>query len=567
MPTRAVGLRGAGEHVRIFDFLRRETTQPWTGIVVLTILSGAANGAILAIINLSSTRAQSGTLSIRLLLLFFIAMAIFILAKRISLARTVQMVEAMVRKLRLRICDRIRHSDLIFIETLGKGELFTTIAQDTNLISQSAFVITNATQEAIMLVCGLLYIAWLSFIAFVVVLACIAAAVLLFQRQKKTLMSELGVLAVTEGNFLEALNHILDGFKEVRLNARKNDALYESFERISSRTEDLRTRTSVSLVTNVMFSQVFFYTLIAIVIFLLPRFFDSVRDVVMQLTAAVLFIMAPLEMVIGAIPMVARASVALDRLYALEGQLEDHLSSFGDGPEKDLSSFRNFQSITLDRASFTYRDTAGGPGFTIGPIDLAAERGRILFIVGGNGSGKSTLLKMITGLYQVSSGTLAVDRAALTPSDLPAYRSLFSAIFTDFHLFDRLYGFEDVDEEHVRTLIDDMELAKKTDFRGGRFTDLNLSTGQRKRLALITALLEDREIYVFDEWAADQDVHFRERFYEKILPDLRSAGKTVIAVTHDDRYWGMADRIVKLDAGVVVEMNGVGKGADEARKA
>lgn len=553
--------------MRILEFLRRENTQPWTAIAVLTIVSGAANGAILAIINLGSTAAKADAVSFRLLFLFFITMAVFILAKRISLVRTVKMVEAMVRKLRLRICDRIRHSDLAFIEKLGKGQLFTTISQDTNLISQSAFVITNAMQEAIMLVCGLIYIAWLSPVTFFVVLGCIGAAFMLFQRQNKTLMVELGIVSVTEGEFLDALNHILDGFKEVRLNWRKNDALYHSFESISARTEELKTSTSVSMVTNVMFSQVFFYTLIAIVIFILPKYFGSVRGVVMELTAAILFIMAPLEMVVGAIPIVARSSVALDRLYMLEGELEEQLNFALESDGESFSRFLDFKIIALSRATFTYRDASGALAFTLGPVDLAAKRGSILFIVGGNGAGKSTLLKMITGLYPISSGSLAVDRAEVTATDLPAYRNLMSAIFTDFHLFDRLYGFEGVDENRVRELIAEMELTGKTDFRHGRFTNLNLSTGQRKRLALIIALLEDREIYVFDEWAADQDVRFRDYFYEKLLPGLRSAGKAVIAVTHDDRYWQLADHMVKLEAGMVVSVNGVGSEADGARKA
>jgi putative ATP-binding cassette transporter len=537
--------------VRIFEFLRKETTEPWTAVVILTVVSGIANGAILAIINTGASAAASDAVSLRLLLLFLTAMGTFAVAKRFSLTRTVAIVEAMVRRLRLRICDRIRRSDLTFIEKLGKGALYTTVAQDTNMISQAAFVITNAAQEIVMLAFGLVYIGYLSPVALLVVAGCIGFAVSIFQRRKTTLMSELGALAVLEGEFLEALNHIIDGFKEVRLNSRKNDALYESFEQLAGRTELLKRKTGVSLVTNVMFSQVFFYTLIAVVIFLLPRFFVPIRGVVTQLTAAILFIMAPLEMVVGSIPMVARSSVALDRLYGLEGQLDQHLSA-AVNDSVDQSRFRDFHKVTLEGATFTYRDAGDGPGFTVGPVDIPIERGKTLFIVGGNGSGKSTLLKMLTGLYPVSSGTLRVDQVALQPADLPSYRDLISAIFTDFHLFDRLYGMEDVDEERVRGMIAEMELAGKTDFQNGRFTNLNLSTGQKKRLALIIALLEDREIYIFDEWAADQDVHFRENFYMSILPALRDAGKAVIAVTHDDRYWRHADRLIKLEGGLIV---------------
>jgi len=135
---------------------------------------------------------------------------------------------------------------------------------------------------------------------------------------------------------------------------------------------------------------------------------------------------------------------------------------------------------------------------------------------------------------------------------IAGFRELFSAIFVDFHLFDRLYGLENIDPLTVNRLIDEMGLAGKVRFENGRFTRLHLSTGQRKRLALIAALLEDRPIYLFDEWSAEQDIHFRKTFYETILPNLRKKGKLVIAVTHDERYWHLADRVVKLDLGSIV---------------
>ena len=89
-------------------------------------------------------------------------------------------------------------------------------------------------------------------------------------------------------------------------------------------------------------------------------------------------------------------------------------------------------------------------------------------------------------------------------------------------------------------------------YADGRFSTLDLSTGQRKRLAMVAALLDDKPIYIFDEWAADQDPGFRRYFYEGLLGELKARGKTVLAVTHDDRYFGVADRVVKRGEGGVV---------------
>ena len=133
------------------------------------------------------------------------------------------------------------------------------------------------------------------------------------------------------------------------------------------------------------------------------------------------------------------------------------------------------------------------------------------------------------------------------------YRELFSIIFTDFHLFDRLYGLEEVDRKKVKSLLAKMELSLKTNYRDGAFTTTDLSTGQRKRLAYVAAMLDDKQIYVFDEWAADQDPVFRKFFYEVLLPELRDQGKTIIAVTHDDKYFSSADRVLKMDEGVLVD--------------
>ena len=190
----------------------------------------------------------------------------------------------------------------------------------------------------------------------------------------------------------------------------------------------------------------------------------------------------------------------------------------------------------------------------LGPIDVTIHRGQIVFIIGGNGSGKTTLAKLITGLYLPESGELRLDGQAITPSNREGYRQLFSVVFDDAMVFEGLWGLKAADldqraQEHLRAL----ELGHVVTVSGGVFSTTKLSRGQRKRLALVTAYLEDRPIYLFDEWAADQDPMFRKTFYQRLLPELKSRGKTVVAVTHDDRYFAVADRVIKLEEGKVVQ--------------
>src|SRR5690606_2535495 len=214
----------------------------------------------------------------------------------------------------------------------------------------------------------------------------------------------------------------------------------------------------------------------------------------------------------------------------------------------------DFRTISGRDLLYSYRDAQGATSFTMGPTSLDIAKGELLFVVGGNGSGKSTLLKTLTRLYEPQEGVLLWDGVPVEADNVRAYRSLFSAVFADFHLFDRLYGMGDVPEDKVNALLEELGVAHKTSYRNGRFTNTNLSTGQRKRLALAVALLEERPILVLDELAADQDPDFRQRFYNELVPRWKAEGRTLIVVSHDDRYFHIADRTLILADGKVKQV-------------
>jgi putative ATP-binding cassette transporter len=254
-------------------------------------------------------------------------------------------------------------------------------------------------------------------------------------------------------------------------------------------------------------------------------------------------------MVVGAVPMFIRANVAVENIYRLEEDI--------DAASKDWQDIEtqapDFESLELSQIRFRYPEHNQGSGFGVGPIDLKINKGDILFIVGGNGSGKSTLIKLLTGLYYPLSGNIYINNKPLATDDYAHYRELFSSIFADFHLFENLYGVGEVDQNQVDALLRTMDLEKKTTFKNKAFSNTDLSTGQKKRLAYIASVLEDKQIYVFDEWAADQDPEFRKYFYEVLLQDLKKKGKTVIAVSHDDRYFSAADKVIKLEYGSITK--------------
>jgi putative pyoverdin transport system ATP-binding/permease protein len=185
---------------------------------------------------------------------------------------------------------------------------------------------------------------------------------------------------------------------------------------------------------------------------------------------------------------------------------------------------------------------------------LTIRRGEMVFIIGGNGSGKTTLGKLLAGLYAPEDGQICLDGQPLAGHQREGYRQLFTAVFDDAAVFDSLWGLEADDlDRRAGEYLCQLQLDKVVTVRDGTFSSTQLSRGQRKRLALLTAYLEDRPVYLFDEWAADQDPTFRRVFYLRLLPELKRLGKTVIAITHDDRYFDSADRVIKLEEGKIVD--------------
>jgi len=530
-------------------FFCSETNISWRPILIMAILSGVANGLLLGVINTSSASAMNDSVSTRHFLLYMVCMGVFFLSKKYALTRAAVIVEEVLQAVRVRIAGKIRSSELLFIEKLGKPEIYTRLSQDMNLISQSGIVIINACQEAIMLVFCLVYIAYLSTIAFGITIGAISLGVIIYFNHRKGVLKDLHAATGKEAALLDSLNHVLDGFKEIKVNRKKSDSLYATFKGIAAETEELKARTSVRFVTDIMFSQVFFYILIASVIFLLPRFSFVMGDQIMKLTASILFIVGPLDMLVSSVPIITRSNVSVDNLYKLEDMVDNSFKDMGEPDCFLIEQFRDFKEIKLTNCVFSYLDGENRPLFTVGPINMDIRRGEVLFLVGGNGSGKSTIVKLLTGLYYPVTGTIEVDGMVLNQQMYTSFRELFSIIFGDFHLFDRLYGLEDVDEKKVFELLKLMELEHKTRLTEGHFSTTDLSTGQRKRLALIVSLLEEKDIFVFDEWAADQDPIFRKYFYDEILRDLKKQGKTVIAVSHDDRYFHLADRVVTMEYG------------------
>lgn len=539
--------------MKIFKYLRDDNA-PINEIIFMTALSGLANALILAVINVSADMVANHEIQSQYFILYLIIFLLYAYTQKYAMTRTIVAVEQFTNKVRLRIASKIRQVELSYIENTERGNIYTRLTQDSNLISQSTLLLISAAQSTMVLIFSFIYLIFVSPISFFMTLAFLTIAILTYIYYESGIMRQLRITGQKEAKFFSYFSHLLDGFKEVRINRAKSDDLFHNIEKLSQETEALRMDVGARQVNTLMFARLSFYVLLAILVFIVPLFHTSHAEEIYKISTTVLFIIGPISLVISALPSAAKSNLALDNLYELESELDKVIAdkTFNQA----LAPFSDFTTIQLEKNTFAYRDVQDKASFSIGPIDLIINKGDLLFIVGGNGSGKSTLLKLLVGLYQPDEGHLLLDDNLIEKAQYPRYRELFSIVFTDFHLFDKLYGVRQVDEQKVTGLLKTLGLEKKTRYQEGEFTQMNLSTGQRKRLAFLAAILEDKPIYIFDELAADQDPAFRRFFYETILPDLKRQGKTIIAVTHDDKYFHVADRVLKMEEERLVEYRG-----------
>jgi cyclic peptide transporter len=295
-------------------------------------------------------------------------------------------------------------------------------------------------------------------------------------------------------------------------------------------------------------------------VFVVPTFSDTKGGSIMQVTTALMFVVGVCMGIVQTVPILMAANSAADNIERLEARLRAIAAT------AQLSSReqrKRFEKVEMRDVVFRYMYKSSEAVFQVGALNFTLRSGELVFITGGNGSGKSTFLKLLAGLYEPDSGEILLDGARVDDRNRDAYRSLIAAIFVDYHLFQRLYGIVDPDTTEVDQLLRQFQLLDKTRVTDGEFQTLDLSGGQRKRLALIVGLLEKRPILLLDEWTADQDPEFRRKFYDELLPDLKRAGATVVVITHDERYLDelkLPARRLRMDEGRFVAEHSVESG-------
>lgn len=514
--------------------------------LVASVLA-AALGVVgmLAVITSVADRVDNAALDWRGLGVFVLCGTAVTLLQEYAQNRAATLSEAIIGRMRLRLAALVRRSELDGLDRIGAVRVYDTLVRDTaTLADATTFLVQSVTFVASMVLTAA-FIALISVFAFLVVIPLLGLWTFALSCAWTNGIAALTPARIAETRCYALLAHVLYGFKEVKLNAVRGDDLEAGhYARASRRVERLRLDATRRMNADSRGGFACFYLLLGAVVFAVPQYIDD-TDAAVKVIYSVLFMRTSLEGVLRTLPRLTHANVALGQLEKLEADLTRTAAA---GTDRDVANVPAFRDITLSSVVYAHK-THPGPGFTVGPCSVTIRPGELVFLVGGNGSGKSTLARLLTGLYRPDGGAILWDGTLVTDALVARYRNLFAAVYDDFHLFDRLYGMDAIPPERVRALLADVGLAGKTEYRDGAFSTTDLSTGQRKRLAFVVALLEDRPVYVLDELSADQDPAFRHRFYRAFLPALRAQGKAVIVISHDERYFDAADRVLRMEDG------------------
>ena len=538
------------------QLVRREMHGSLPKLLFMSALGGIATAAILAAIN-AGLQGKSGLWAP---VLFLVALFLFINAQYYVTITTTAEIEAIIHKIRLRLMDQIRHSELLAIEGIGRSRIFSAITGDTAILTQASNMLCFTVQGAVLICFVAIYVAFLSIAAIVTTIVIVSIAATIFHLKNRRLVAEKQRSAEWERRLFDRLTDFLDGFKEIRLNNARSDDLYDDATDVSRTAANIKIKSQAETFKLIVTSQISMYVLLGAVVFVAPQFSGELGGAALtKTTTALMFIVGACFGLVQSIPVLLNANAAADRIEQLEIALRATVSS----ERHEIPIPKRFDTIEMRNIEFSYVDRFSDVSFKIGPIDFDLRSGELVFITGGNGSGKSTFLRVLSGLYPPDSGEITLDGMHVDENTRDTYRNLMSAIFFDYHLFQRLYGIPEPEPGEVDRLLAQFRLGDKTGLTDGQFRTLDLSGGQRRRLALIVSLLEKRPILLLDEWTAEQDPEFRRKFYDELLPDLMKAGATIVVITHDDRYLDELDlpaRRIRMDEGRIVEQRAVQKG-------
>jgi putative ATP-binding cassette transporter len=517
-----------------------------TWIIITGLAAGFSASAFMTVINSALKRLDSLSSSI---LWGFIGLCVSVpLTRTVSQVLLVKLSARSFFELRMRLSRQMLSVPLRHLEELGSHRLMAVLTEDIPVIITALTTLPTLCVDAAIVVGCLVYLGFLSWSLLLAVLMTMVLGIIAYQIPVSKSMHYFRLARDEADAMFRQYRAQVDGAKELKLHRGRREAFHSRLEFAINALQRHNVLGNTIAIAAANCGDLHFI-FIGLMLFLAPRVLTIDAHVVIGYVLTVLFMRTPLAEMLNIVPGLGRGAIAVRKVELLGLSLASQAS---EEPLPDYDKQQQWRSVELVAVTHAYQRD-GEKDFVLGPVDLVLHPGELVFIVGGNGSGKTTLAKLLTGLYVPDSGEVRLNGRPITAKNRDRYRQQFAAVFTDFYVFDDLLGLDRCAvEANVQDYLAKLQLDKKVSVERGVFSTIDLSHGQRKRLALLTAYLEDRSIYLFDEWAADQDPSFKDVFYHQLLPQLRMRGKTVVVITHDDRYYHLADRVLKLEEGKCV---------------
>lgn len=517
-------------------------------IIFLGLLTGGIHVGLLVMINkiIGDLLKREG-MPIQALIYALSLLLLYLVLNKVLTNSMIKISQKVIHDLRMLLTRSVLK--LPYEEREIKGEVFkSAITKDTISLSHAALSSINLITSIVTVLGCLVYLGYVSIQILSVILIVLLIGISIFLLNSYNCKQNLQQARESEDKLFYYVGQVMDGFRELKINSLKSENLIEgpllasSFDSYNFAVKGL-----TGYFNNGLIGQFIFYLAIILLLFSGNSFFHLQPFVLVNCIIIILYLIGPLEATIALLPDIGIGNIAAARLNKILSSIEDNEVQ----PSQIINT--TFNQLTLQSVCYSY-DTINSsiePGFILGPIEFVLNKGTTTFIYGGNGSGKTTFFHMILGLIKIQQGELLLNNRSVTANE--SISTLFAPVFSDFHLFDKLYGIGEVEHEKVTYYLRLFELDGKVTFEEDHFSTIDLSTGQRKRLALIAALLEKRPLLFLDEWAADQDPFFRTKFYKVILPALKEEGQTILAITHDDKYYHTADALYRMDFGQLIK--------------
>lgn len=536
--------------IPLIEFLKQGDSREIKKSIFLSSFVGLLTTVIIANVNEAAAAAAKHESTLLSFLAFTFLILAFVFSIKKATVSNVSSSQILIHKFKIRVIREVFNANLATLDKVGKVEILQVLGRDAQTISsslQSLVVFINSVASIVFIS---LYIAFISFPSFIAITLCCGGVLFFGFRHLNQNGGEIYAAWQSEAETHRLFSDFLYGFKEIKMNAeRAKDISYELVAE-SRKASQAKAASMINTLGFFNYLTTFAYGVLGIIVYVVPIISDEFSSTLTSVITAAIFLLTSVVGIINTVPSLVNANAAARALMELELALQN--AGEQQQAESNQQEFPPIESLKLVDVSYSYSKDGGNNVFHFGPVSYEFLAGNVYFIRGANGSGKSTFMRLISGLYQPSSGQIFFNSEKVVQPASEGYRKNFATVFSDFFLFQKLYGLFSVSDEEINEWINILKLNNKFTIDMGKFSDLHFSTGQKKRIALMVALLENRPILLLDEWAADQDPEFRKLFYLELVPLFKSMGKLIIAITHDDKYFDSADFLLSVDKGMLV---------------